>query len=184
MLKMWVRPAEQSMGFCMGALGSSNFSWWLQDMAVVECVFSFTLNISVTRILWKCHLPSLIQMCFSSMQLKALEYFHPNANTSVTQNLSPADLTVLTSLPFFYISFSMFFLTVLINWLHVWNSESKLLFWQIGNKNISVFQNWKISFGTGGKKSYLLLLRRHNFLIIVRIVNLYPDWGKGRCDCA
>lgn len=142
------------------------------------------LNISVTRILWKCHLPSLTHIHFSSMQLKALEYFHPNANMSVTQSLSCwCNCTHFTS--FFYISsYDMTFLTVLINWLHGWNSESKLLFCQVGNKDISVFQNGKISFGTGGKKSYLLLLGRCNFLTIVRIVKLYPATeGKERWLC-
>lgn len=173
-LKMCVRLTEQSMGFCMGALGSSSY-WWLQALAVVECGFFFILSVSVTRILWKCHLPSLTHIHFSSIQLRALEYFPPNANMSVTQSLSLADVTALTSLPFFYISFyDTSFLTVLINWLHGWNSESKLLFGQVGNKDISILQNGKINFETGGKKSYLLLLRKRNFLTVVRMENSYP----------
>lgn len=36
------------------------------------CVFSFILNISIVRILLKCHLPSSLYICITTMQLKGL----------------------------------------------------------------------------------------------------------------
>lgn len=139
------------------------------------CVFSFILNISIIRILLKCHLPSLVYIRITTMQLKGLG----TLGTFIQMRRHFCD-----SEPLFWqcncIHFTHFFLhfflqhilpdcTVEANKSTEWLKLRKQIVWACWTLKYIIFSKWKTEFGN----------RRREETILAPLEEVYvPDYNE------